>query len=77
MKLKAMKKAYEAIYTAYDTGNLKQHGFKTPLDLYEAKYIFAWILDTGTANTLMADTADFFKRCGFSVKPQGIGWNIK
>lgn len=77
MKLKAMKKAYNAICEAYETGNLKKHGFKTPLDLYEARYIFIGLRDQGTANTLAANEADFFKSCGFTVKPAGIGWMIK
>ena len=77
MKLKAMEKAYNAICAACDTGNLKKHGFKTPFDVYEAKYIFIGIRDAGTACTLCEETANFFRRCGFTVKPAGIGWNIK
>ena len=77
MKLKAMKKAYNAICTAYETGELKKHGFKTPYDLYEARYTFIGIRDIGSACTLSAENADFFKKCGFTVKPHGIGWNIK
>ena len=77
MKLKAMKKAYNAICEAYETGNIKQHGFKTAYDLYEAKYNFIGLRDQGSACTVSEDRAQFFKRCGFTVKPYGIGWNIK
>ena len=76
MKLKAMKKAYNAICEAQETGNIKKHGFKVPYDLYEARDNFICLRDQGTATTISEEVAGFFKSCGFTVKAHGIGWKI-
>lgn len=66
-------KAVDAYETLVSTGEL---GKLTPAQVNELYFGLNDIKNKGVSCTISKAVADWFKRYGFTVKEEGIGWKV-
>lgn len=75
--IQAMKKASRILYNMETADDLRRHGFSLS-DYHIACDIMAELLSAGSSvTTIYASAAHFFEKCGYEVKPEGIGFRIQ
>ena len=60
----------------YGEAEARKQGLKTLHAIREAETIFYNLRDSGSAETISAETADFYRKRKFTVKNKGIGYII-
>lgn len=70
--------AHERVYMCIENeDDLVREGL-TLYDYYEVKQILCRLSNLkGKAETMCVNVATWFTRAGFTVKPKGIGWEVK
>ena len=75
--IQAIKKASRILSNMETTDDLRRYGFSLS-DYHIACDIMRELLSVGSsATTIYASAARFFEKCGYEVKPEGIGFRIQ
>lgn len=70
-----IRKAIDILETAASSGKMPRQ-LKTVADFTCAVHCVKTMLIGETVSTVQSAVAEFFKKHGFIVKAEGIGWNI-
>ena len=70
-----IRKAIDTLETAASSGKMPRQ-LKTAADFTCAVHCVKTMQSGETASTVQSAVAEFFKKQGFSVEAEGIGWKI-